>query len=103
MYLRVKLLILCSCIFVASCATGDFHESKYLWELTRQANNQISIYIVDNLQEYCNVPVQAKACAVQKPPKCLLYFTQEIRELPADIVKHEILHCRGYSHQAYEK
>lgn len=78
------------------CST--FSDRQYQWHLKYPKYDQVQIRIVDNPADNCSLEPGAFACTVLLLDECIVFFPKDIHELPAEVVKHELRHCRGWSH-----
>lgn len=94
-------IILFASLFLSSCTYISAY--RYNWEKTREPISNIEWKIVtkEKVREVCHEIAEYNpiACTVSRKDKCVIYSTKSVIDEHAEIVKHEISHCLGYTHK----
>lgn len=91
--MATRLTFGCLAVFALSgCAV------TYDWYIARPPSQYIKIEVVESVAQACpNVP-ESYACAKAGPVLCSIYLPDEVANIDAEVIKHEVRHCRGESH-----
>ena len=98
--MKKKVFVIIILLFCTACIpSSDYFQWKKISEPSAEVH-----WVVLSDSEFdriCNFKTTAKplACALRKDKVCYIYSKYEILKENAEVVKHELIHCFGYTHQ----